>query len=70
MKKLKILLLSASMTMACHTYAVFGVGDIVSDPGSYGYYVEQLKSMATQVEQFTSITDKAQEVLDDSHEIF
>ena len=70
-QRLKLCLLTLLLSLTFNnTYAVFGVGDIVSDPGSYGYYVEQLKSMSDQLEQFNEINEKTDQILNDAHEIF
>lgn len=70
MKQLKTLLLSTLMSFTINASAAFGIGDIVSDPGSYGYYVDQLKSMAQQLEKFNELNAKTDEILSDSQEVF
>lgn len=70
MKQLKTLLLSTLMSFTINASAAFGIGDIVSDPGSYGYYVDQLKSMAQQLEKFNELNAKTDEILSDSQEAF
>lgn len=44
MKKALFLVLAAVLAMPVPSaFAILGLGDIVSDPGSYGYYVQQIK---------------------------
>ena len=72
MKKLKTQLLSTllGIIISSNTYAVFGIGDIVSDPSSYGYYVEQLKSAADQLESLNTLTSGVDDILADTRELF
>ena len=51
--------------------AILGMGDIVSDPASYGYYAEQIEAMAAELEkleesydELTQHTEKLQNITD------
>lgn len=51
--------------------AILGMGDIVSDPASYGYYAEQIEAMAAELEkleesydELTKHTEKLQDITD------
>jgi len=59
MMRWQIPLSAFSLLVATNSHALFGVGDIVSDPGSYAYYaeeisqgLEQLKTLRDQYETF------------------
>lgn len=49
--RLSAFLLVLTMVVPVPVFALFGVGDIVSDPGSYSYYVEQIKKATEQLNQ-------------------
>lgn len=61
---MKKVLLTVAIYISClpSSYALFGVGDVVSDPGSYAYYIEQIEAMTQQLE-------KAEEVINVSEAI-
>ncbi len=68
-KKIIVILLS-TLSIICPSvsFAVFGVGDIVSDPGAYSYYVEQievatqkLEALQEQIKKQTAILSVAKE---------
>lgn len=42
-------------------YALLGVGDVVSDPGSYSYYVQQIEQAAQQLQQLKDQLKEIQE---------
>lgn len=44
MKKIFVLVVAGFLVVPPQAFAILGMGDIVSDPGSYGYYVQQIKA--------------------------
>ena len=51
--------LGLSLAIHSNSWGVFGVGDIVSDPGSYAYYAEQI---ASATEQVSALTEQLEQV--------
>lgn len=45
-------------------FAIFGVGDVVSDPGSYAYYAEQISVATEQVTELENMVNTAEDTLD------
>lgn len=62
--KLRTLSMAITLTMAPNAFAVFGVGDIVADPGSYVYYAEQIAQMTEQVTALNDMLDNAEKALE------
>jgi len=59
------LLVVLSFVTPSNSFALFGVGDIVSDPGSYSYYVEQIKVATENFEKVKEQLETAQKALDE-----
>lgn len=51
MKKTVALVVAVSLAIPAHAWAILGMGDIVSDPASYGYYIEQIAAMGKQTQE-------------------
>jgi len=49
-KRILLTALLLTIAIADQSFALFGAGDIVSDPMSYTYYVEQIKMMTEEIE--------------------
>jgi hypothetical protein len=45
------LVLAGVLIVPPHAWAILGMGDIVSDPASYGYYIEQIAAMGKQTQE-------------------
>lgn len=50
MKKIVALVLIGLSVVPTHAWAFLGIGDVVSDPMSYTYYVQQIKEMTEQTQ--------------------
>jgi hypothetical protein len=62
--KSKFLILVGSSLFSSGVFAVGGVGDIVSDPTSYAYYVKQIEAAQQQYEKATEHLNTALETKD------
>ena len=51
MKKIVALVVAGSLIIPAHAWAILGMGDIVSDPASYGYYIQQISEMGKQTQE-------------------
>ncbi len=57
------LLVTLSFVVPSKSFAVFGVGDIVTDPGAYSYYVEQIEVATQELEKMQEQIKKQTEML-------
>lgn len=58
-----------SLTLPCNVFAVLGVGDVVTDPGSYTYYVEQIKVATKKYKKIEEHAKTAKSVLDETKKL-
>lgn len=65
MKKIMIIF-SACLLLSTNAFAIFGMGDIVADPTSYTYYVQQIKQATKQYEELKKQLETAEEMLDET----
>lgn len=56
---IKKIIIITTIVWSFNANSLFGVGDIVSDPGSYGYYVEQLQSAAKELTEMKNSVNQA-----------
>lgn len=49
-----------------HALAIGGVGDVVSDPGSYAYFVQTIKTLNSQIDVMKEQLDKAKKMQRDA----
>ena len=52
----------ACVTITTHSFALFGAGDVVSDPTSYTYYAKQIKAMNDQIKSALDQLDQLNKV--------
>ncbi len=51
MKKTVALVVAVSLAIPAQAWAILGMGDIVSDPAAYGYFIEQIAAMGKQTQE-------------------
>lgn len=68
--KNKLLAAALSLSIVSPSHAIFGVGDIVADPGSYVYYAEQITQMAQQVSTMADVLETAKDTYDTAQDTY
>ena len=65
----KIIIFIITVCLIASNAAAFGVGGVVTDPGSYTYYVEQIKVATEELENLKEQLDTAKSVLDETQKM-
>lgn len=58
-----------SFSLVTPVHAIFGAGDVVTDPGSYSYYAEQINELKKQYDQAKELIDTAYKQVDAANKI-